>query len=61
MTISKITVERLWNLGNYESVRLSCEVAVDSNDEAGAAVGRAKTFLDGCFAKHWESIKAGKG
>ena len=46
MVIKEITVERLKNLGNYESARLNVTAQIDENDKVDNVVEDLSFYLD---------------
>jgi hypothetical protein len=53
MNLSSIHIERVFNLGNYESIRLGLELALDDQDSPELAFEEGKKMVDKAFAEHW--------
>lgn len=51
MKATKCHMERTYNLGNYESVRLLTEVQLDDGEKASDAFAKLKESLDKTFQK----------
>lgn len=47
--ITQVTVERLYNLGNYENIRLAA-VAMVENEQVGPAFAEARTAVEAHYA-----------
>jgi hypothetical protein len=45
MKVTKISYEKLVNTGDYEHERYGIEIEIDENDEAQAAIDKAKQFV----------------
>lgn len=46
MRMVSLSYERTFNLGNYQSEKIGCELALDSNDNPNEALARAKAFVE---------------
>lgn len=47
MHISKVTYQRVKNLGNYETERVEVEVQLNEGEDANAAFNAAKKYVNG--------------
>ena len=56
MFVSKITVSRLKNLGNYENERFDCEVTLNKGDDVEKAYSIAKGFVIHQIRRHEHNI-----
>lgn len=54
--ITRIQIQRLHNLGNYESVRYEVTVDVSEKDDAGKVLATLETALNDIRAKAYSSI-----
>jgi hypothetical protein len=53
MEITEVSIQQTFNLGNYESVRIACTVALIGNDDPDEAVEVARQFIDRNFQDRW--------
>jgi hypothetical protein len=53
MEITEVSIQQTFNLGNYESVRIACTVALVGNDDPDEAVEVARQFIDRNFQDRW--------